>query len=243
VIIKDAKGCTFTQSVVINPVSIDWSCVISEPVALFTCNSAGNTLSTSVIDANSYTWSVSSADNSWVITSGLTSPTLVFTAGNAGVAATFTLTVVKDGCTKTCSFTTSTEGCVVKDNTGGGDPSIGDPCADTTDNTPPTAGTDAEEPVSVQDGSSESGEELTVKAYPNPFVNQLSFEWTATQDDFVQIEILDALGRRIAVIYQDAVQKNRTYKFDWAPERAQDRVFFYRYTSSALNTQGKLFRK
>lgn len=105
VVITDAKGCTISKDVVIE-VEDPLSCIIDEPVAGPVCGTADNALSTSVLDADSYTWSVESSDNSWTITSSGTS-SIAYTAGSENSTATFTLTITKGGCTTTCSYTIS----------------------------------------------------------------------------------------------------------------------------------------
>jgi hypothetical protein len=50
---------------------------------------------------------VTSTDGSWSIQTGSQSDTLQFTAGNANTSATFSLTIVKNGCTQTCSYKVS----------------------------------------------------------------------------------------------------------------------------------------
>jgi hypothetical protein len=233
------------------------------------CQSAGNLLSTSVMDASAYQWTVTSSDNSWTITAGSNSASAVYTAGNAGTSATFTLTITRDGCTKTCVFTTSTDGCVEKDNTGGGDPLSGDPCAtDSTAATPPTSSQEPEasavesqgqttgesqtdSPEETNEEASEEMEESTdesssnqlqVSAYPNPFTDRINFEWTSTADDYVQLEIMDLLGRRTSVVFRGHVRKGQSYNCDWIPSDSE-KIYVYRFNSSNKTEQGKLVKK
>ena len=105
VVITDAKGCSVSKDVVVE-IGTPLPCMIEEPVTGPVCGSSNNRLSTSLVDADSYAWSVQSSDNSWSITSGTTS-SITYSAGAEGSTATFTLTVTKDGCTKTCSYTVS----------------------------------------------------------------------------------------------------------------------------------------
>jgi hypothetical protein len=258
--ITDTNGCNATREVVIDPVSTSWSCLINPPAAEVVCKSAGNLLNTSIEDATTYQWTVSSSDNSWAITTGNNSSAVAYTAGNAGTSATFTLTITKDGCTKSCSYTTSTAGCIEKDNTGGGDPMADDPCASdsttiakeiATDTTPvaTTSPTTQTQPADENEETPEKTEEesfdedkLQVNAYPNPFTDRVNFEWTSNEDDYAQIEILDLLGRRTSVIFKGPVQKGKSYTCDWSPTGA-GRLYIYRYQSSKKTEQGKLLMK
>lgn len=105
VVITDANGCAVSKDVVVE-VGTPLSCLIDEPADGPVCGSTNNTLSTSVIDADSYSWSVESNDIGWTITSSGTS-SIIYTAGTESTA-TFTLAITKDGCTKVCSYTIST---------------------------------------------------------------------------------------------------------------------------------------
>jgi hypothetical protein len=256
--ITDAYGCSTTHDVVVNPVTVSWNCLINQPTTVVVCNSAGNLISTSVGEATTYQWTVTSTDNSWAITAGGNASTAVYSVGNAGTTATFTLTISKDGCTKTCTYTTSASGCVEKDNTGGGDPTTGDPCAgDSTTTTTKIIATDTTMVTNNTQQTEEKEEQETteiasleesnvsgykVSAYPNPFTDRVNFEWTALEDDFVRVEILDLLGRSTSVPFSGPVQKGNSYQCDWMPS-GTDRIYIYKFQSSKKVEQGKLLMK
>jgi hypothetical protein len=118
VTIKDVNGCSITKEVVITPGTSSWACLINQPDSVATCGSTGNVLTTSVIGAT-YQWSVQSSDGGWSITQGAATGSIIYTAGGENSSATFTLTVTKDGCSQTCSYTAAT---CESDSTGGEDP-------------------------------------------------------------------------------------------------------------------------
>ena len=128
VIITDARGCTVSKDVVIETGSAPLACGIQELTTSPLCGSLNNILSSTVADADSYQWTVNSTDNSWVITSA-NSASIQFSAGTANTSATFTLTMTKDGCSKTCNYTVTT--CTTDDNSGeepgGEQPGDGEP--------------------------------------------------------------------------------------------------------------------
>ncbi len=235
VAITDAGGCVVNRQFTKNPVTAGWSCVINQPTADIVCSSAGNLLATSVTDATSYQWTVSSTDNSWSITSGATSSTVIYTAGSAGSTATFTLTITKNGCSQTCTYVANS--CTVKDNTGGGDPSSSEPCVTTT-----IAQVVVAEPTVETARVAEEEVIFKLDVYPNPFSDKLNFEWTATANDNVRIEIFDQLGNRITVLYEGTVTKGQQYTFDWTAYGLTERVYYYRFTSSTVSEYGKLVR-
>lgn len=239
VMITDANGCTSVKEVVVSSTSTSFTCLIDTPANAPVCSSVGNTLTTSIADGQ-YQWSVSSSDNSWNISAGSSSSTVVYTAGAPGSTATFTLTIQKNGCTRTCSYTVSS-GCIIRDSNGGGDPSTGDPCADTT-----TVAGNIVTPIEPAPVTSPIVEEEVVpqiSAYPNPFDTNLMFEWTADKDEVVRLEIVDQLGRTLTEVYKGTVRKGESYKFDWTARGLKDKMYFYKFTSSTKSSYGKLFRK
>lgn len=116
VFVIDANDCTWEQVITIEGNPIDLSCLIEAPDTAISCNTDGNTLNATVIEADHYSWSISSNDGSWIITSGENSSQVVYSSGNEGSMATLTLTVEKEGCMKSCSI--DLEGC---SNDGGDD--------------------------------------------------------------------------------------------------------------------------
>lgn len=235
--IKDGSGCVVTRSFTIDPVAVSWSCLISPVTAPVVCQSAGNFLSTEVAGATSYAWTVSSTDNSWAITSGSSDSTAIFTAGNPGSTATFSLTVTKNGCTQTCEYTLAA-GCIVRDNTGGGDPSSGEPCTPTT----PIPEEPEPEPEPEQP---EYSCKTSVHVYPNPFKDKVRFEYNASKNDHVRLEIFDGRGKRINVVYDGPVKAGKKYNFDWnaGNDCGRDRYFYYRLTTSKDVEHGKLVKR
>jgi hypothetical protein len=235
VAIKDGAGCSVSREVVVDAVSVGWSCLISPPTNPIVCGSAGNLLTTAVTGATDYHWTVTSTDNSWVISSDHDS-TAVYTAGTPGSSATFTLTLTKNGCTQTCSYTTGST-CIEKDNTGGGDPSSSDPCATA------VATTLAQQPATETTVTSATKIPFELNVYPNPFKDKLNFEWTAPYDDYVQVEILDKSGRRLTTVFEGKVTKGQHYNFEWLATGLTDQFYFYKYSSSRNKDYGQLSRK
>ena len=240
VAITDAGGCVVNKEFTVNATTAGWSCLIDQPTAPIVCGSAGNLLATSVVDGTSYQWSVTSTDNSWAITSGANSSTAVYTAGAAGSTATFTLTITKNGCAQTCTYTANS--CTVKDNTGGGDPSSSDPCVTQSQSVTQAI---VEEPLK-ETAEARVGEEeiqFNLDVYPNPFTDKLNFEWTATANDYVRVEILDKFGNTMTVLYEGSVTKGQHYTFDWTASGLMERIYYYRFTSSTNSVNGKLIRE
>lgn len=236
--ISDAGGCAVTKTFTLDPPSSGWTCSINPVVTPLVCNSVGNPISTSVTDAV-YSWSVASADNSWKITGGAESAVAYYTAGNPGTAATFTLTITKNGCSQTCTYVVAADACVVRDNNGGGDPSSNE-C--TTPTTPPVVEQPEPEPPVEEEPEVCCKSKLTL--YPNPFKDKVKFGYTAGSDDHIKLEIFDGRGKRLKLVYQGHVKACKDYSFDWHAEGCgKDRYYYYRLTTSKGVENGKLVRK
>ncbi|MFZ6010232.1 MAG: T9SS type A sorting domain-containing protein [Bacteroidota bacterium] len=119
VTITDANGCTTEKEVMVAGSDAGWSCLIAPLDSVPVCGSANNMLHTSVAGADSYAWSVQSQDAGWIITSGASSDSILFSTGGLNSSATFTLTITKDGCTQTCTYSITT---CREDDGGGEDP-------------------------------------------------------------------------------------------------------------------------
>lgn len=240
--VKDGAGCAVRKEFVIDAAGLSWSCLIN-PVSSVVCGSVGNALSTDVTGAASYQWTITSTDNSWLITSGSTEAVVVYTAGHPGSTATFTLTVEKNGCTQTCSYTV-TGGCEVRDNNGGGDPGSNEPCVGTPA-TPPVVVVPEPEPETPAPGDDRHGCKpgVAISAYPNPFHDRVKLEWTASANERVKLEIYDMRGNRVCVLHDGIVSAGQRYSFDWSTTGCRDSYYYFRYTSSKTVSHGKLVRK
>ena len=238
VTVTDSKGCTASEAITILSSDFEFECIIEAPVQP-ACQSFGNTISSTVQDADSYIWSVTSDDDSWKITSGQSTSSAIFTAGNSGTQATFTLTTTKGGCTKTCDYIL-TNGCEVKDNTGGGAPGTDDPCA--TQSEPPENPSEPVEDEPVPDKDDESSAPV-ICAYPNPFESELRFEWTAKHDDYAWLDIFDQHGRLVKRLYDGEVKKGHKYSAQWEDRNSGNCIMFYRYSSSHETMRGKLMKR
>ena len=240
--VKDAGGCIVRKQFVIDAASISWTCLINPISTPLVCNSVGNFLTTSVTGATSYLWSISSSDNSWIITSATSDSTLIYTAGTPGSTATFTLTVVKNGCTQTCTYTTATNACAERDNTGGGDPSSSEPCTGTP-TTPPVVVEPEPEPEPPVEDPKHSCKGVDVVAYPNPFCDRVKLEWTASRNEKCRLEIFDKRGNRVDVLFDGTVSKGQRCSFEWEASKCRESMYYYRCTTSSGVTHGKLMRK
>lgn len=103
VTVTDANGCHADKQIAVDSTAF-WSCVIVPVTSSPDCLSSNNKIFTRVSGAT-YQWQLASTDGSWQIQSGASQDTLVYMAGQAQSSATFTVTITKDGCTRTCTYT------------------------------------------------------------------------------------------------------------------------------------------
>jgi len=106
----DANGCTGSSDVVEVSVNPAPTCDIIAPAVNPVWGLGNNPLSANVdcpAGCNcTYTWSVSSADNSWIITSGQGTANIVYKCGNNGTTGSFKLVVTctQTGCSSECNL-------------------------------------------------------------------------------------------------------------------------------------------
>ena len=109
----DANGCTSASANYHVEVYPNPSCDIIEPNPFPVYGLPNNPLSATVdcpAGCNcTYTWGVTSSDNSWIITSGQGTPNIRYTCGNNGTTGHFTLTVTctQTGCSSNCMLDVS----------------------------------------------------------------------------------------------------------------------------------------
>ncbi len=106
VTVTDSKSCTATQEIVVEELAELSACLIQDLTSEVVCGSTGNVMMSSTPDAISYSWTISSSDNSWAISSASDQAQIQYNAGSAGSNATFTLTVQYEGaCENVCEQT------------------------------------------------------------------------------------------------------------------------------------------
>jgi hypothetical protein len=118
--ISDANGCKTNKTVTLDSAAT-WTCLIVPPAPTPVCLSPNNKIVTSVVGATSYQWQISSTDSSWTIQSGAANDTLVYVAGKKYSSATITLTITKNGCQQSCSYTIASCSSCSKDEDDGDD--------------------------------------------------------------------------------------------------------------------------
>lgn len=82
--------------------------------------------------------------------------------------------------------------------------------------------------------------EFQLAVYPNPVIDLLHLVWTAETDEYVQIELADMRGSRIAQLYSGFVVKGQGYRIEWNASNLTDPLYVYRYASATRIIHGKI---
>jgi hypothetical protein len=98
----------------------------------------------------------------------------------------------------------------------------------------------AHETIDGEDEYPEDPDEPVCKAYPNPFADRLTFEWTADHDDDVSLDILDAQGNHVKSVYCGKVYRGEQYKVECSDLTRS--MYIYRFSSHKKTTYGKICR-
>ncbi|MBC7510327.1 MAG: hypothetical protein H7320_16520, partial [Ferruginibacter sp.] len=79
-----------------------------------------------------------------------------------------------------------------------------------------------------------------VNAFPNPFSDKVKFVVTPQQSGNGSLEVYDAMGQRVKILFQGYVQKGLVRTFDYDVPQAQRRNLFYIFRVGDQKTTGKL---
>ena len=94
-------------------------------------------------------------------------------------------------------------------------------------------------PVAGEDGASATAGELTA-ASPNPFNGQTVFELSVAEAQRVRVEVLDVLGRQVAVLFEGEVLAGQRYPFSLDAAGLQAGVYVYRAVGESFNASRRV---
>ncbi len=84
---------------------------------------------------------------------------------------------------------------------------------------------------------------MTVEVFPNPFRENVTFEWVAEDDDFATVQILDQVGHPVELVFSGSMQKGSTYRVEWSGLGVNTGIYYYKMVTREKTYYGKLFRK
>uniref|UniRef100_UPI001430A249 T9SS type A sorting domain-containing protein n=1 Tax=Maribellus sediminis TaxID=2696285 RepID=UPI001430A249 len=91
------------------------------------------------------------------------------------------------------------------------------------------------EPISVV--------EPGLKVYPNPFTDQVRFEFVSPEAAQAKIDIYNMAGQRIQTVFDGIVEENTTYNAEFIPETQVSGLYFYKMQLGDQVYIGKLVYK
>jgi len=95
-----------------------------------------------------------------------------------------------------------------------------------------------------EDITSGLNKDLHLKAYPNPFSDQVNIEFTLAEDSKARLEIVNLEGRVISLIFDGKVNGNEPQSHQFHSGTLANGMYFYRLTtgSDIVNNKMLLFR-
>lgn len=84
------------------------------------------------------------------------------------------------------------------------------------------------------------GTHLLSSVYPNPFNPRAQFTLAVAQQQSVQISLYDALGRRVAMLHDGALEANQTYNFAIDGSSLSSGAYFVRVAGEHFNTSQQI---
>jgi hypothetical protein len=105
-----------------------------------------------------------------------------------------------------------------------------------------TASTDGIKTAQTEVASEAETSSLLV--YPNPFTDRLLFEFSSPVTAEARLEVYDATGRLVKVVFDQAVEGGVNYNAEFRPNSNMSNMYFYRLTLGEETYNGKvLYRK
>jgi hypothetical protein len=89
--------------------------------------------------------------------------------------------------------------------------------------------------------SAEAGEEMSIKAYPNPFSYSTTVDFAFTSDEVATLRVFNMNGVEVANLYEGLVYAGQTISADFTAENLSNGIYFARLTTvSGKETNVKL---
>ncbi|WP_158267548.1 GEVED domain-containing protein [Adhaeribacter arboris] len=79
-----------------------------------------------------------------------------------------------------------------------------------------------------------------LQAYPNPFKEQVTVNFTLPQTQTTQVKVYDSQGREITTLFQGKAQANQTYEIKWLVNKQAAGMYLLQLQTPTLRRQQKL---
>jgi hypothetical protein len=101
----------------------------------------------------------------------------------------------------------------------------------------------AEKPPKIKSAEIETTEGYTFKAFPNPFSDKLCFDFSAPSDVMSRLEIFDATGRKIDILFEEMMKAGQSYRIEYNPQNHVTQMLIYRMSMGEQSINGKVLYK
>lgn len=85
--------------------------------------------------------------------------------------------------------------------------------------------------------------DLELKTYPNPFVEQIRFEFSSNQGGHATITLLNMQGNKVAGIVKEKLVKGKRYAVVFNAELLVPGIYYYRFMSNGQTLTGTIVKK
>ena len=82
-----------------------------------------------------------------------------------------------------------------------------------------------------------------LKVYPNPFTKSANFEFSRDKGCVVSLELFDIVGRKVAVLFEQYIEANQSYRVEFVPDNIATNMIIYRMTFDDEVINGRLIYK
>jgi hypothetical protein len=102
----------------------------------------------------------------------------------------------------------------------------------------------AEHPKNKNKSAIITSDNYTLKVYPNPFSEKVYFEITSMTDTNARLELFDAAGKKLIVLFDKDIKAKQINTVDYSPDNISTQMLFYRIIFDDEVINGKIsYRK
>jgi hypothetical protein len=83
---------------------------------------------------------------------------------------------------------------------------------------------------------------LEAKVFPNPFRDKTYFEITSEETTNLRIEIFSISGAKVETVYDDMIERNTFYRFEFDGANSPEVMFIYRITTDKETVTGRILK-
>ncbi len=96
---------------------------------------------------------------------------------------------------------------------------------------------------SAEELANEAINNLQLKAYPNPFQDEATIQFTSPQDSYVILNVYSVIGVRVAQLFEGQIEANKVYEVTFDRGSLSDDTFIYRLNTDFGAKYGTLLTR